>query len=346
MKTSEVKLATSEIPQADKIEVVLESVKSVSQGAETYQEIADFIGYKERQGRYYRLAAEILGLLCKRGRNTSSLSPLGESFVSAVNENKKIDILRHAILNSSFFQRVIPFLELNSQSGVTRSGVEEFIKTVTAKTTDKMIHRRTATVISWLKYTDLIEMKNHKYFIKTLPDNMPIVDYKSINEPLLPSRFDLSEYKAVLTRTTEAEGYISYEIKRAKRDRASRTHNYLTDLVAKKIRKEGCIPKRNIFIDLAAQVERHKFLFEIKSTTEKNAHSQIRRGISQLYEYRYLQAVPDAKLILVIEKPLVPNLKWIADYLIQDRGIYLVWDDDEEHLHAPKSTCDILNFLL
>ena len=126
----------------------------------------------------------------------------------------------------------------------------------------------------------------------------------------------------------------------------STAHNYLTDLVAKKIKNAGSIPRKNILIDLAAQVEKNKYLFEIKSTTEKNVHSQIRRGVSQLYEYRYLQAVPDSKLVLVIEKPLIPNLKWISDYLIQDRGIYLVWDDDGERLHTPKATREILNFLL
>jgi hypothetical protein len=77
----------------------------------------------------------------------------------------------------------------------------------------------------------------------------------------------------------------------------------LTDLVADKIRRAGSIPKNNRYVALSAAIREDLYLFEMKSTTDGNVHSQIRRGISQLYEYRYLQDVPDAKLVIVIENP-------------------------------------------
>jgi hypothetical protein len=64
----------------------------------------------------------------------------------------------------------------------------------------------------------------------------------------------------------------------------------------------------------------------MKSTTEDNPHAQIRRGLSQLYEYRYIQNVKDAKLVLVIENPLPRENQWMENYLNNDRGVLLVWD--------------------
>lgn len=68
--------------------------------------------------------------------------------------------------------------------------------------------------------------------------------------------------------------------------------------------------------------------------------------ISQLYEYRYIQAVPEAKLVLVIEKPLTAALTWMQDYLVEDRDILLVWDGTDDRLFCPSSTRETLNFLL
>ena len=56
--------------------------------------------------------------------------------------------------------------------------------------------------------------------------------------------------------------------------------------------------------------EGRDYLFEMKSTTEDNPHAQIRRGLTQLYEYRYVQNVKEAKLVLVIENPLPRENGW------------------------------------
>ena len=41
-------------------------------------------------------------------------------------------------------------------------------------------------------------------------------------------------------------------------------------------------------------------------------------------EYRYIQNVPAAKLVLVLENPLLRKLSWMGDYLTKDRVILLV----------------------
>ena len=79
----------------------------------------------------------------------------------------------------------------------------------------------------------------------------------------------------------------------------------------------------------------------MKSTTEANEKSQIRAGLSQLYEYRYLQNKPQAKLVLIIEKPLSRNERWRQEYLEQDREIHLIWDGDNTLYGSERSNIEL-----
>jgi hypothetical protein len=119
----------------------------------------------------------------------------------------------------------------------------------------------------------------------------------------------------------------------------------LTDLVAGKVRRAGSIPKKNQYIDLSAIVREDLYLFEMKSTTDSNAHPQIRRAISQLYEYRYLQDAPTAKLVVVIENPPPREKKWMVDYVVKDRKLLIAWDGDRETLRFPAEIAADLDFL-
>ena len=80
------------------------------------------------------------------------------------------------------------------------------------------------------------------------------------------------------------------------KERAERAHQMLTDPRSYKTRRAGAVPKSNKYVDLSAVVRNDLYLFEMKSTTAGNMHAQIRRAISQLYEYRFLQEMPSAKL--------------------------------------------------
>jgi hypothetical protein len=82
----------------------------------------------------------------------------------------------------------------------------------------------------------------------------------------------------------------------------------------------------------------------MKSVTEANARSQIRRGISQLYEYRYLHNLPDATLVLVIERPIPAEISWMQEYLEKDRQVRLVWDGSN-NLYASSETRNELTYL-
>lgn len=64
-------------------------------------------------------------------------------------------------------------------------------------------------------------------------------------------------------------------------------HKELVSKMDAWLRRLGAIPKENDHIDLFADVPSDgSFIFEVKSGGE-NLLDQIRKGLSQLYEYRY-----------------------------------------------------------
>lgn len=335
------KIPSSKIPQADMLEDVLSVANAVDQGAKTFQDIAKYINKVERQGRYYRLAAEILGLV-RNSQNNSELTDLGKQFVKA-NSQKRKEIARGAVLSAHVFQRMIPFFELQS-NGATREQIENFIDEVTAPTTDSMIHRRASTLISWLEKIEVLNHEDGVYKIYTPQISAtPIMQFPD-EEPLIPSSSALKEYETVQERAIRAGAMIQFMRDQAAHDRANATHRGLINLIADRLRTVGSIPRSNRLVDLAGVVGNQSFLFEMKSTTSKNSRSQIRDGLSQLYEYRYLQNLPDAKLVLVISDPLNSRESWLKEYLEEDREINLVWDGSKQ-LFASDKTKQELSFL-
>jgi hypothetical protein len=156
----------------------------------------------------------------------------------------------------------------------------------------------------------------------------------------------LAEYNDVAEKVKQAQGYINAQIDAAAKERADGAHQMLTNIVAKKIRTAGAVPKQNKYIDLAATLLDELYLFEMKSTTDNNVHSQVRKAISQLYEYRYIQQVPDAKLVVVVENPLPKDKQWLIDYVVSDRELLLAWDGDKKYLHCPDRLKKELDFLV
>ena len=142
------------------------------------------------------------------------------------------------------------------------------------------------------------------------------------------------------------EGSVVYAVDQARVERSIGAHQALIDLVAEKIRATGSAPRSNRFIDLAATVKGQQFIFEMKSATDSNLREQIRSGLSQLYEYRYLQAADQARLVLVVERPLTSDLRWMVDYLTKDRNVAFLWDGDMVSLHCHSRQQREVDFLL
>ena len=207
-----------------------------------------------------------------------------------------------------------------------------------------MIPRRISTIIAWIRYLGIIEQVADRYKIaNAIIPSIPVIDFNDIQQPILPATGTLQEYQTVEQRVSNANKVITVYKNQARLERANNAHRILVNLVADRIRNAGGIPKSNQFIDLATTLD-HDFIFEMKSTTVGNVNAQVRKGISQLYEYRYLENKPNANLILVVENPLTHDESWMLDYMETDRNIHLVWDGDG-NLYGSQDARDQLGFL-
>lgn len=332
------RIPSDEIPQADRLSELIRTIICISQGGQSYQDIAAFIGKVERQGRYYRKAAEIIGMLITPMRNQSVLTPLGQQFIQTGAEINN-PLLIQAVLNSRIFQRIIPFLELNSTVGVNKEEIVDFITSVSEVGVDTVGPRRFSSVVSWLEELQIIQRRDGRYYLvpNIINNSIPILNFTEIDEPLLPKTTDLHEYQTVEMRTNRANETVIFYRNEAAVDRADNAHRRLVNLVADRIRNINSIPRYNQFIDLAARVGETDYIFEMKSITDTNSKSQVRNGLSQLYEYSYLQNLPEASLVLVIEKQMPADTKWMIEYLEVNRKIQIIWDGDGNLYGTDKS---------
>lgn len=71
--------------------------------------------------------------------------------------------------------------------------------------------------------------------------------------------------------------------------RAESSHHSMLEELIRMFRKRGYATLSNEFVDLFAHDEKRSFLFEVKSTENRNFRAQARKGIVQLYEYDYFE---------------------------------------------------------
>lgn len=241
-------------------------------------------------------------------------------------------------------QRLLPYTELHKE-GLTKKEIEYYLASIVSDHIGiSMIPRRVMTVLSWLKTINALEQKGEYYFmVNKFTENLPIFDLKNVEQPILPISGDLQEYKIVQDKAQNAPDIITIYKDQAALDRSVQAHLKLVNLVAQKLIDIGSLPKSNQLIDLAININ-GDFIFEIKSFNENNVRDQVRKGLSQLYEYRYLQNKPKATLVLVLEKPISKSNKWMIDYLENDRDVLLVWDGSDK-LYSTAETKAKLEFL-
>lgn len=115
------------------------------------------------------------------------------------------------------------------------------------------------------------------------------------------------------------------ELTRIARERANRAHSILVEAVATALRVRGFVADHNEYIDLHGESNGRHFIFEMKSCERSNMLNQIRKGVSQLYEYKYRSGLASAILCLVLEQEPANELEWVKDYLVLDRKIQLCW---------------------
>ena len=138
------------------------------------------------------------------------------------------------------------------------------------------------------------------------------------------------------------------ELTRIKRQRRNLAHRELVSKMDDWLRSLNAEPKENEHIDLCAHIPSDGFfIFEMKSGGE-NILDQIRKGVSQLYEYRYRyrDEIKGEDITLCLVLPENPeSIPWITDYLCEDRGISLCWFDSSGPLEWPTVCSDSMEVL-
>ena len=162
----------------------------------------------------------------------------------------------------------------------------------------------------------------------------PVVNYLDRTYPLREQKVVTGKPMRQPSKRIRADP----EITLIKQQRRNLIHRELVDQMAKLLRGLGAVPLENEHIDLCALLPKDKFfIFEMKSGGEF-VLEQIRKGVSQLYEYRYRYRdtidTEDVKLCLVLPSRPV-SIPWVIDYLCLDRKIGVCWFDSNGSLDFP-----------
>ncbi len=121
----------------------------------------------------------------------------------------------------------------------------------------------------------------------------------------------------------ENERKVLSSYSKDKLDIANLTHSGLLDTLTEHLGSYGHQIEANQFVDAFTRLKSGPAIFEAKSITDDNEVSQIRYGLSQLYEYRFRHNLRDASLWLLLSRH--PKTSWLVDYLEQDRQVRVLW---------------------
>jgi hypothetical protein len=200
---------------------------------------------------------------------------------------------------------------------------------------------------AWGKYFDSYNMPTQTLKLLSdsiideqgaLIDELPL-DYVTIaTQPFPPLR----DYRSNQIRAITLSGKTIDPFEQIiRREKANRDHERILGRIASIIRANGNKAFENIFIDLLALIGNQDFLFEIKSNSTKNALSQIRKAIAQLYEYRYRSNRLNVILCIVLQEKPVQD--WVINYLVRDRDIMICWMVDDIRFECPPECFSILS---
>ena len=153
----------------------------------------------------------------------------------------------------------------------------------------------------------------------------------------------------VTTPKSKKAQFADPEITRIKRQRSNLSHKLILQQLDEYLKGLGAEPFENEHIDLFAQIPSDgKYLFEIKSVIGDNLLSQTRKGLSQLYEYRFRYKSEigiDTKLCLVL--PNEPtSINWLQEYLCVDRQIAVIWFGADGNLQYSQFCKNLIQPLL
>jgi hypothetical protein len=330
-------VTTADFPQADRLEQVGQVAVAIAKGNRADEEIESFIGLDSggRQGRYYRLAAEVLGLI-QNQHNYAVLTPLGEEFATLNGAGARMDFLARCLVETPVFHEALRYIHKHSP---TDNQLKQWFRSFypgAKSTADRRFH----TFISYLRDAGLLQIHHAKNRLQkyaggvvrqsTTP-TQGLARRKLTQSPLIPGN-------------AGSKGIIRVDIDAQKRERANQIHWQLVDAKSTFLDARGLEPYANEHIDLYADAKGDVILYEMKSVDPEGSNllSQIRKAVSQLYEYRYIYEEPQARLCIVTNHSVAKKDEWLLNYLAKDRTIAYEWTEDFANFQCSNDTTSLL----
>jgi|HubBroStandDraft_2_1064218.scaffolds.fasta_scaffold90995_1 hypothetical protein len=157
-------------------------------------------------------------------------------------------------------------------------------------------------------------------------DSLPAEDVTISMEPI-----NLSSGRDWRPRSRASSGRKSttVEIDLVTRERATNSHYMLEEVLVDLAKNQNLKPKCTQNIDIYFETTNGTVLVEIKSCTDSNFHTQVRKGISQLFEYRFLYRTllgSKITMLLLMETAPPADKRWLVDY-VHSLGVSLAWKD-------------------
>ena len=138
------------VPQADDLAKLIELPFRVAEGVTTADALADCFGVQPRQGRYYREAAETLGLVERDGAASYRLTDLGRQFVALPADRRHFFLCR-LIFAQPVVQAILAELLLKPSKRLNRAEIEAIIA-AQSQLTGTTVGRRAQTLLAWFRW--------------------------------------------------------------------------------------------------------------------------------------------------------------------------------------------------
>lgn len=164
--------------------------------------------------------------------------------------------------------------------------------------------------------------------LKAVGDSIPLVEpLEDLSIEANPPKKSRSQTWNRATPTAFQRRHASALIDLVARERASKAHWVLEKVMNDSVSARGYVAKQNQNIDMHFETASGQVLVEMKSCHRNNLHSQLRRGVAQLFEYRFLYRAllgDNPTLVLVMEAVPAYDQRWLVGYL-ESLGILLAW---------------------
>lgn len=324
-------IKTSDFPQADRLEQVGKVAIAVSKGNYTDDDIESYIGLESsgRQGRYYRLAAEILGLVVNEANN-AKLTALGREYATLSERSSRIDFLGRCLIETKVFNEALKYIHEYKPND---RRLKLWFRTLYPGA-NSTADRRFSTFLNYINQANLVEKSKGIHQLEKYTGG--ILKIKKDDQEL---RNNKASEKSPIYRS----GNVTYNVDAQKMERANKIHWELVTAKSQYLHNLGFQAYENEHIDLYVKDE-EVILYEMKSLNRDSINfiAQTRKAISQLYEYRYIFNLPKANLCIVTNSAVPNKNYWYLKYLTKDRRIAYEWTDDFENFNTDNASKAIL----